>query len=107
MTTTYVLCALMTLISAGVSFGYSLASLRGTAIEARYAVVRSATLLVLPIVALTGDRPDWLVAAAVALILVQAGDAVVGLSTRDRIKILGPAVTALVNVALLVAYLVN
>lgn len=107
MTTPYVFCALVTLISAGVSFGYSLASLRGTAIEARYAMVRSTALLVLPIVALTGDRPDWLVAAAVALILVQAGDAVVGVSTHDRVKIIGPAVTALINLAVLVAYLIS
>lgn len=107
MTTSYVLCALFTLISAGVSFGYSVMSVRAPAIEARYALVRSTTLLVLPIVALTGDRPDWLVAAAVVLVLIQAGDAVVGLGTRDRIKIIGPAVTALVNLALLVVYLTS
>lgn len=41
------------------------------------------------------------------LILIQAGDAVVGLGTRDRIKIIGPAVTALVNLALLVVYLTS
>jgi len=38
------------------------------------------------------------------MILVQAGDAVVGLWTHDRLKTVGPAITALVNVTLLAWY---
>lgn len=59
---------------------------------------------------LNGSRPlldqrhDWLVAASMAMVLVQAGDALVGLRIRDRFKTVGPSVTALLNLGLLIWY---
>jgi hypothetical protein len=104
--TSYWICASFTLVSALVSLGYSAAALRvpdrdeaGPATH--YAFVRSVTLAVVALVPLLGARHDWLIAIATAMVLVQAGDAVVGAMTRDRFKTLGPAATALVNLGLL------
>lgn len=103
----YWACALFTLISAVVSLCYSVVAVRtsGSGPAARYALARSFALTVLAGAAVVlGERHDWLLAAAVAMIVVQALDAVIGFSIRDHLKTFGPAVTAAVNVALLIWY---
>lgn len=109
--TTYWLCAAFTLISACVSLGYSVASVvgpnAGAAREAEYALARSIALVAVAVVPLFGERHDWLVAVAVAMVMVQALDAVVGARIPDRLKTFGPAGTAAVNLALLLWYVAN
>lgn len=101
MSTAFWICAGMTTISAFVSLGYSMAALRSPAgsaqINARYAFSRSLALAVAATVVLFTHSPSWLRAVAVAMILVQAGDAVIGVSIRDRVKTFGPALTAVAN----------
>jgi hypothetical protein len=92
----YWICAAFTLVSALVSLGYSIAAVRAAERDAgphaRYAFVRSFGLVVVAVGSLLGEHHYWLVAAATAMIVVQAGDAVVGVRTRDRLKVVGPAV---------------
>jgi hypothetical protein len=101
-------CAAVTAVSAAMSLGYSIAAARavgrGGPPEARYAVARSVALMVISVVPLLVERHDWLVSAAVAMILVQASDALVGVGIRDRLKTFGPAVAALTNLAVLLWY---
>ncbi|WP_448006706.1 hypothetical protein [Agromyces bauzanensis] len=99
-------CAAVTVISAGVSFGYAVAGLRAAGGESRsgyqYAFARSAALLVVAVVALPAGSAPLLVAIAIAMTLVQAIDAIVGSILHDHVKTIGPAVTALLNAACLV-----
>lgn len=99
-------CAAITAISALVSFGYSLAGLRGSSGVARpgsmYAFSRSLALLVAAIVALLTGSAPFIAAIAVVMVMVQAGDAVVGAHLANRFKTVGPAATALVNLASLI-----
>lgn len=104
----YWICAIFTLISACVSLGYSLAAVRGTVPAdgpaTRYTLARSIGLVVIAIVPLTHERPEWLVAAATAMIVVQAADTLVGIGIHDRAKTYGPAAMAGINLALLYWY---
>lgn len=103
MSTRFLVCAVITLVSAVVSLGFSLAALRGatgqTRVLAFYTCVRSAALVAVAIGAFATGRTPWLAAAALGMILVQAGDAMVGAIIRDRMKTVGPAATALINLA--------
>lgn len=67
-----------------------------------YALSRSCALLVVAVVALTLGLVPFAAAIAIAMILVQAGDAVVGANDGERLKTFGPAATAAVNLAALV-----
>ncbi len=104
----YWICAIFTLISACLSLGYSLSAVKVANVEngiaTRYTLARSIGLVVISIVPLTGERHDWLVAAATAMIVVQAADALVGAGIKDRVKTFGPAATATINLALLLWY---
>lgn len=107
----YWICAVFTVISSCVSLGYSSAAVagvarneRGARSHAEYAFSRSVALTAISVVTLFGERHDWLVATAVAMIVVQAADAVIGSRIPDRLKTLGPAMTAVVNLALLIWY---
>ncbi len=100
------ICGAVTAVSALVSLGYSVAALQGADLAARtasrYAFARSLALAVVAVVALfTGSTP-FVVAIAITMVVVQAADAVIGAAIRDRLKTLGPAVTAAVNLAVLV-----
>lgn len=96
----------MTAISATVSFGYSLVGLRNSTgaacATAMYAVSRSVALLAVAIVDLFVASQWFAAAIAIAMVVVQAGDAWVGAVLRDRLKTVGPAATALLNVAALI-----
>jgi len=100
------LCAAITAISAYVSLGYSIAGLRSAGAEAKvgfmYALARSAALAVAATVAPFTSSIDFVAAVAVATVVVQGADAVVGLRIRDPLKTYGPAATAVANAAALV-----
>ena len=102
------LCSAATTISSVVSLGYSAAALRSSPgpgrTNARYAFSRSFALTAVTAAAVSTQSPDRLKTAAMAMTLVQAGDALVGLRDRDRLKTFGPAMTAAANLAAL-AYL--
>jgi hypothetical protein len=98
-------CAVVTVISAVVSLGYSIAGLIRASDADRtasmYACARSVALAGVAVVALFAGSTPFLVAIAIAMVIVQAADAVVGGVTRDRLKTIGPAATAAANLAAL------
>jgi hypothetical protein len=102
----YNCCALVTALSALVSLGFSVAALATEQGRARtialYAAARSLAYAVIAAVPLALRLPLWLQAAAVGMIIVQGADALIGLTLSDRLKTLGPALTALVNAAALI-----
>lgn len=104
----YWVCAVVTLVSALTSAGFSVAACRdpraGGHVPALYALSRSIAALVLAVVPLVHQSVEWLAAAAVAMILVQAGDVVVGRVQRDAMKTFGPAALAVLNLAALVVF---
>jgi len=101
-------CAAITTASAFVSLGYSVVGLRGpagaAATNAMYAFTRSFALAVAATVVLFTQSPSWLRAVAFAMVLVQAGDATIGARLHDRLKTVGPALTAVANMIALVAF---
>ncbi len=104
-------CGAVTVISAFVSLGYSVAGLRGADAAARtgstYAFARSLALAVVAVVApFTGSVP-FVAAVAVAMIVVQGADAVIGALLRDRLKTVGPAATAVAHAAVLLLLLLR
>lgn len=103
MSSAFWLCAAITAVSAVVSLGYSVAAVRSSgrlgSTEALYAFSRSSALAVAAVIVLVVRSEDWLKAVAVAMIIVQAGDAMIGARIRDRLKTAGPALTALANLA--------
>ena len=106
MTTPFIVCAAITTISALVSLGFSVAAVRGAAGNARtlafYAVARSAALFAISAASFLVGQTAWLVAAATAMTIVQAFDALIGTTIQDRMKVFGPAVIALFNLGALV-----
>jgi hypothetical protein len=106
MTVPFLVCASVTAISAAVSFGFSvaaiLASTEQTRTLAHYAGARSLALVIASAVPFFNGETLWLVAIAWCMIIVQAGDAVIGVTIKDRIKTLGPAFTAAFNLAALI-----
>ncbi|PYI65979.1 hypothetical protein CVV68_16265 [Arthrobacter livingstonensis] len=67
-----------------------------------YALARSLALVLVAIVGLLSSSIPFVAAAALAMILVQGLDAVIGARISDRLKTVGPALTAMVNAAALV-----
>jgi hypothetical protein len=102
-------CALMTLLSAGVSAGFSLAGLLGSGSGdsfARYAASRSAALLLTILIAI-GVRSSTAVAfLGIAMSSVQAFDGVIGALAHDPSKTYGPFAFAALN-GLAVGWLVR
>lgn len=98
--------AAVTLLSAAVSFGFSVAAVRRGAGDSRtsalYTLARSGALLVIAIAALFAHSYGVAVAAAGAMIVVQAVDAVIGVLTRNRSATIGPAILAILNAAALI-----
>lgn len=99
-------CAALSLVSASVSFGYAAAGARVAVDAARppalYALARSTALVAVAIIAIFSGATPFVAAVAVAMIFVQTLDALIGASIRDRIKTVGPALTAAANAAALV-----
>lgn len=103
MSTAFWICAVVTAISAFVSLGYSVAGLRGAEAASRtgfmYAFARSLALALSAVIAIVSGSVGYLAAVAIAMVIVQACDAVVGAVIRDRMKTIGPAATAALNSA--------
>jgi hypothetical protein len=106
MSFTYWFCAVATAISALTSLGFSIGALatatEGSLTTARYATSRSIALAVAAAVPIVATSATWVEAVAVAMVIVQTGDAVIGQLERDVRKTLGPAVLATINLAALV-----
>jgi hypothetical protein len=82
MNISFLFCALITAVSAVISFGFSVAAVFNTANEARnialYTCARSVALVIVSAVPfLTGSTP-WLEAIACSIIIVQICDADIG-----------------------------
>jgi hypothetical protein len=103
------ICALMTLISAGVSAGFSLQGLFGPGGSdnfARYAASRSVALLLTVLIAI-GARSRMAIAfLGMAMTSVQAFDGVIGALAHDPAKTYGPFAFAVLN-ALAVGWLLR
>jgi hypothetical protein len=101
MTVPFILCALITAISAIISLGFSIAAAIAATDTARtmalYACARSTALVIASAVPFLTGSTEWLQAIAWSMIIVQASDAVIGTTIKDRMKTFGPAGTALLN----------
>lgn len=106
MTLPFIVCAIVTAISAIVSLGFSIVALRSVSGEARtlalYASARSLALVIVSVVAFPVGATVWLEAVACCMIIVQACDAAVGITINDRLRTFGPAATAFLNFAALI-----
>jgi hypothetical protein len=97
----FIVCASVTALSAVVSLGFSLAAAMNETGNARtiafYGCARSVALVVASVVPFFTGSTEWLEAIAWIMILVQAGDAVIGTTIDDRMKTFGPACASLAN----------
>jgi hypothetical protein len=103
MTRQFWTCAIITVISAGVSAGFSIASLLGPSSDgvARYAASRSIALLIAALCCLAIRSTTGIAALAFVMTLVQAFDGIIGALAHQPEKTYGPFVLALVNFAAL------
>ncbi|HEV7602572.1 MAG TPA: hypothetical protein VGO49_20240 [Bradyrhizobium sp.] len=103
MTVPFIFCASITAISALISLGFSIeAALHATGIArtmALYACARSVALATASAVPFLTGSTEWLQAIAWSMIIVQACDALIGTTIKDRMKTFGPAGTAVLNLA--------
>jgi hypothetical protein len=101
MTVPFIFCASITAISAIISLGFSIAGALGATGTARtmalYACARSMALVIASAAPFITGSTEWLQAIAWSMIIVQACDAVIGTTIKDRMKTFGPAGTALLN----------
>jgi hypothetical protein len=106
MTVAMWVCSVLTIVSAGVSLGYSVVGLRAAEgperLPSSYALARSVALVVVALVAPFTGSLGFIAAAAVGMVCVQALDAVIGGVQRDRLKTIGPAITAVANAIALI-----
>jgi hypothetical protein len=109
MTGTYWFCAVVTIISALTSLGFSIAAIRipksGISTNAMYATSRSLALVVLAVVPFFYESRIWLIEIALAMIIVQALDAVIGNIKHDMQKTAGPAFLAILNLFALILFI--
>ena len=109
----YYLCAVYTLISAAVSFGFSVEayikskSQQGVALtNAKYAMARSLSLFLAAIGLIIFVSPPYLIALAGIMIGLQLLDGIVG-TKINTFKTIGPILTAAGNIVLLILFFVN
>jgi hypothetical protein len=104
-TTPFLVCAIITAVSAFVSLGFSIASVPGAKGQARtlalYTCARSIAFAIISVVPFATGWSVWLEAVAVGMIILQALDAFVGVDIGDRMKTFGPATMAVTNLAAL------
>ncbi|MBC3789358.1 hypothetical protein [Spirosoma utsteinense] len=94
------ICALITIASALTSAGFSLAALSSLGdahTNALYAVSRSLSLAFGSLLVVFLHSRIGLMAVAFLMVLVQAGDAVIGALINDPMKTYGPAFLAVVT----------
>ena len=105
----YWFCVVVTAISALTSLGFSIAALvrpiEGSLGTARYAASRSVALTVAAAVPIVATSVGWAEAVALAMVIVQAGDATIGLREHDSSRTWGPAGSAVINLFALVLLL--
>jgi hypothetical protein len=109
--TAFWICAGVTAASAFVSLGFSAAAVLSGRQQARtnamYALSRSVALAAVSLVPLFSQTRSSLLTIALAMVIVQALDAVVGGTIRDRMKTFGPASLGALNLVALVWFLVS
>jgi hypothetical protein len=66
---------------------------------ALYACARRLALIIASAVPFLTGSTEWLQTIAWSIVIVQACDAVIGTTIKDRMKTFGPAGTALLNLA--------
>ena len=107
--TAFWICAGVTAASAFVSLGFSVAAVLSVLNDARtlamYALSRSMALVAVSVVPLISQTRSSLLTIALAIVVVQALDAVVGGTIRNRMKTLGPASLGALNLVALVWFL--
>jgi hypothetical protein len=108
--TAFWVCVGVTAASAFVSLGFSRAAVLAVRYQARtnalYVLSRSVALVAVSLVPLISQTRSSLLTIALAMVIVQALDAVVGGIVRDRMKTFGPASLGAVNLVALVWFLV-
>ncbi|BDZ40475.1 hypothetical protein [Microbacterium suwonense] len=105
----YLVLAIVTLISTAPSLFFSAVEMRSTdpktRVIAQYTTARSLALFLLAIVPLCGRFDGWLLAIAVAMLIVQAIDGAIALRARSAgmgtplVNIIGPFATAVASAA--------
>ena len=109
MTKSFWLCAVMTLLSASVSAGFSLVGLFGPGSGdsfARYAASRSVALLLTIVIAICVRSGMAVAVLGIAMTVVQAFDGIIGALAHDPSKTYGPFAFAVFN-ALVVIWLLR
>ena len=102
-------CAVMTLLSSGVSAGFSLVGLLGPGRDdsfARYAASRSVALLLTALIAIGVCSRMAIAFLGIAMTAVQAFDGVIGALAHNPSKTFGPFAFAVLN-ALAVGWLLR
>jgi len=106
MTIPFLLCASITAVSALISLGFSIAavvtSTGVTRITALYVCSRSLALALASAIPFLVVSNAWLLAVALCMALVQAGDAAIGVIKNNRIETFGPLGTAALNLIAIV-----
>ena len=104
-------CAGVTAASAFVGLGFSVAAVLSGRHEAQtnamYALSRSVALAAVSLVPPISQTRSSLLTIALAMVIVQALDAVVGGTIRDRMKTFGPALLGALNLVALVWFLAS
>ncbi|WP_227304942.1 hypothetical protein [Acidisoma cellulosilyticum] len=107
----FIICSAVTVISALISLGYSVAAVMTTTNQARvmalYTCARSTALFLISVYALLNGSAQWLQATATGMIVVQALDAAIGVTIKDTGKTFGPAGVAIANLAALVWFMLG
>jgi hypothetical protein len=106
MNMSFIVCTLITAVSAVISLGFSIAATFTPANEVRnvalYTCARSVALMLASAVPFFTGSTSWLEAIACCMIIVQVCDAGIGVVIKDRMKTFGPAGTAVLNLAALI-----
>jgi len=109
--TAFWICAGVTAVSALVSLGFAtlavLSARHQPRTNALYALSRSVALAAVSLVPLFSQTRSSLLTIALAMVIVQALDAIVGGIVRDRPKTFGPASLGALNLVALVWFLVS
>lgn len=109
----YYLCAIVTLISSAVSFGFSIDAyitakpLKDASLtNAKYALSRSVSIFLVAIGLFIFRSNPFLVVISAIMIGVQLLDGIIGIKI-SRFKTLGPLLTAVGNTVVLILFLIN
>lgn len=109
----YYLCAAWTAISATVSLGFSIEAYTkaksrhdNALVNAKYATSRSLALFILSLGLFAIVSKPYLIVLTIIMILIQSFDGIIGVKI-NLFKTLGPLLTALGNLGLLIGFLLK